>query len=144
MRRRVQFAETDLAGVLHFANYYRFMEEIEHAFWRSLGINVVSQDGERTISWPRVATSCEYFAPARFDDDLELSLTVENIGHRSVSYEVEFRNERRRIALGHMTAVCCMMEAGRFDTVSIPDAVRRKLEEHSGASGSTDSPAEGD
>ena len=34
--RIVQFAETDLAGLLHFANYYRIMEEVEHSFWRSV------------------------------------------------------------------------------------------------------------
>ena len=37
MNRRVQIADTDFAGVLHFSNYFRFMEEIECAFWRSLG-----------------------------------------------------------------------------------------------------------
>lgn len=129
LKRRVQFAETDLAGVLHFANYYRFMEEVEHAFWRSLGVSVIAQDGERTISWPRVATSCEYFTPARFEDELELALVVAKVGDRSVSYEVEFRRDGQRIALGRTTAVCCSMDAGRFQTTSIPDGLRRKLQE---------------
>ena len=31
---RVEFFETDLAGIVHFANYYRFMEQAEHAFFR--------------------------------------------------------------------------------------------------------------
>ncbi len=138
MKRRVQFAETDLAGVLHFANYYRFMEEVEHAFWRSMGVSVISQDGEGTISWPRVATSCEYFTPARFEDVLELALVVENVGDRSVSYEVEFRCDGRRIALGRTTAVCCTMEAGQFQTTSIPDGLRRKLQQCCGALGGAD------
>ena len=37
MQRRVEFAETDMAGILHFSNYFRFMESVEHAFFRSLG-----------------------------------------------------------------------------------------------------------
>jgi len=131
--RRVQFAETDMAGVLHFANYYRYMEETEHAFWRSLGLSVIAEVDGREISWPRVATSCEYFAPARFEDELELALIVANVGDRSVTHEVEFRRQGRRIALGRMTAVCCAMEGGGFQPVSIPESVRRKLSEAHGA-----------
>ena len=100
MTRRVQFAETDLAGVLHFANYHRYMEEVEHAFWRSAGGSVVHPDGARTVSWPRVAVSCEYFAPAHFEDELELSLTVAHVGERSVTYQVEFRRGEDRVACG--------------------------------------------
>ena len=38
--RRVEFSETDLAGIMHFSNFFRFMESAEHAFWRSLGFSV--------------------------------------------------------------------------------------------------------
>jgi len=49
--RRVQFAETDMAGVVHFSNYFRWMEEVEHAFFRSVGLSVVMQHQGRDISW---------------------------------------------------------------------------------------------
>lgn len=127
LRRTVQFAETDLAGVLHFANYYRMMEEVEHAFWRSLGLGVLMERDGVKISWPRVATNCEYFAPARFEDDIELRLTVAHVGRRSVTYQVEFIRDAERIALGGMTAVCCAMEAGSFGPVDIPEDVRKRL-----------------
>jgi len=128
MTRRVQFAETDLAGVLHFSNYYRYMEELEHAFWRSLGESVVFGDGDGTVSWPRVATSCEYAAPVHFEDELELSLVLTKIGSKSVTYEIAFRRGSDRIAVGEMTAVCCMMSGGRFASSAIPDGIRAKLE----------------
>ncbi len=66
-RRMVQFAETDMAGVMHFSNYFRLMEECEHAWWRSLGLTVYTTSGPK-ISWPRVAASCEYVSPARLED----------------------------------------------------------------------------
>jgi acyl-CoA thioester hydrolase len=127
MRRMVQFAETDLAGVLHFANYYRMMEEVEHAFWRSLGSGVVISEGESHISWPRVATSCEYFAPAHFEDELELRFTVAHVGQRSVTYQTEFIRQDERIALGKTIAVCCAMKEGAFGPIAIPDDLRSKL-----------------
>jgi len=126
--RMVQFAETDLAGVLHFANYHRYMEEVEHAFWRSAGVSVVLREGSRTVSWPRVAVSCEYFAPAHFEDELELGLTVVHVGERSVTYQVEFRRGEDRVACGRMTAVCCHMQDGAFRAISIPDELRSRLQ----------------
>jgi len=131
VRRRVQFAETDMAGVLHFSNYYRYMEELEHEFWRSLDESVVVRGmAEGTISWPRVATSCDYKEPARFEDVLELDLCVARIGNRSVTYDVTFRRGDRTIAVGSMTAVCTVMHDGNFERAAIPDSIREKLESY--------------
>ena len=127
MTSRVQFAETDLAGVLHFANYFRMMEEVEHAFWRSFGMCVICAEGDRTLSWPRVAVACEYFEPARFEDELELRLIVTHVGQRSVGYEIEFSRDGRRIALGKVTAVCCTMERGVFGPTAVPEGIRKHL-----------------
>lgn len=138
MKRRVQFSETDMAGVLHFAGYYRIMEEIEHALWRKCGLSVMTRDGDRPIGWPRVSTSCEYFGPARFEDELELTLRVATISEQSVSYEVDFLLDGRRIATGRMTAVCCVIDNGAFTPTAIPARLRAVLEgrrdqEHSGS-----------
>jgi len=128
MTRRVHFSETDRAGVLYFAHYYRFMEETEHAFRRSLGRPIITKVDGCETTWPRVATSCEYFAPAHFDDELELALRITGLGNRSVTYEVEFRCEGRRIALGRMTAVYCTSANGEFQSATIPESLRQTLE----------------
>jgi 4-hydroxybenzoyl-CoA thioesterase/acyl-CoA thioester hydrolase len=127
LERRVQFAETDMAGVLHFANYYRLMEEVEHAFWRSLGTSVIVHDADGELSWPRVATSCEYFTPARFEEVLELAFQVTEVGDRSFTYEVEFRREAKMIARGTTKAVCCRSGGGKFRAITIPEALREIL-----------------
>jgi len=129
IRRQVQFAETDLAGVLHFSNYFRLMEEVEHAFWRSLGLTVYTPDGERVISWPRVAVACEYFGPARFEDQLELNFWIVHVGRRSLEFEVEFVRDSERIALGRITAVCCETTHGSFAAIEIPASIRDQLTE---------------
>jgi phenylacetate-CoA ligase len=53
-KRRVEFAETDMAGIVHFANFFRYMETTEHEFLRSLGLSVHATIDGRTISWPRI------------------------------------------------------------------------------------------
>lgn len=126
--RRIQFAETDMAGVLHFSNYFRLMEELEHAFWRSLGLTVFFRDSEPNLSWPRVAASCEYHAPLRFEDEVELKLIVTKVGAKSIEYHVEFLRERKRCAVGKITAVCCLTGPhGEFSATAIPEDIRRRL-----------------
>jgi len=127
-KRRIQFAETDMAGVLHFSNYLRLMEEIEHEFWRSLGLTVYPCGQEPLLSWPRVEASCEYRAPLRFEDEVELHLVVTKVGSKTLSYTVEFVHEGRRCATGKIIAVCCVTGPhGAFSATAIPEDIREKL-----------------
>jgi len=125
---RVQFAETDMAGVVHFSYYFRMMEEVEHAFFRSLGLSVAMVHEAVSLGWPRVAASCEFFGPLRFEDEVELALRVTKVGDKSFNYEVDFVHNGRRIALGKMTSVCCNMQGPGMRAIVIPDEIRQKLE----------------
>lgn len=125
----MQFAETDMAGILHFSNYFRYMEEAEHAFFRSRGLSVAMRHEADDIGWPRVATSCEYFGPVRFEDELELRLRVLKVGEKSFTYEIEFQLAGRRVARGETTSVCCAVaEGGKLRAIPIPPAFRQKLD----------------
>ena len=103
------------------------MEEVEHAWWRSLGLSVHAPDDDGATSWPRVSTHCDYTAPVRFEDELELSLGVADVSDKSLNVVVEFRRGGRCVATGSMRSVCCRMEAGAFRAVDIPPAIREKL-----------------
>src|SRR5438093_9625112 len=88
--RRVEFCDTDMAGIVHFANFFRYMEFAEVAFLRSLGLNVKMEAQGRKLGFPRVAASCDYLKPARFEDVLDITLKVDRIGAKSVTYAIEF------------------------------------------------------
>ena len=128
IKRRIQFSETDLAGVVHFSNYFRMMEEVEHAFFRSLGLSVVMSHEALEIGWPRVSAACEFFGPLRFEYEVELIMRVTKVGDKSLNYEVEFQWEGRRVALGKMTSVCCEMLDTGMRSIPIPPGIRKKLE----------------
>jgi YbgC/YbaW family acyl-CoA thioester hydrolase len=125
--RRIQFSETDMAGIVHFANFYRMMEEVEHAFFRSVGLSVSMQHDGMHVGWPRVSSACEFFGPLKFEDEVELHMRVARVGEKSFSYEVDFLVEGRRIALGKTTGVCCAIEPGGMRSIPIPTAIREKL-----------------
>ena len=128
IRRRVQFAETDMAGIAHFSNYFRWMEEVEHAFFRSLGMSVVMRHGDGDITWPRVSVGCDYSGPVRFEDELELRLRVAKVGEKSLTFEVTVMKGDQRVALGKATSVCCTLAGGTMRSIPIPPEIRAKLE----------------
>src|SRR5665213_2556357 len=97
---RVQFAETDLAGIMHFSNFFKMMEEVEHAFFRSVGLSVSMQHDDIHIGWPRVSSSCDFVGPVRFEDEVELKMRVVRVGGKSFTYEVEFRVNGQKVATG--------------------------------------------
>jgi YbgC/YbaW family acyl-CoA thioester hydrolase len=126
--RRILFSETDMAGIVHFSNYFRLMEEVEHAFFRSVGLSVSMQHDGMHVGWPRVSASCDYFGPVKFEEEVELRLRVTRVGEKSFSYEVDFLLEGRRMALGKTTSVCCELRPdGSMRSIPIPDALRAKI-----------------
>lgn len=137
-RRRVQFAETDMAGIVHFSNYYRYMEEAEHAYLRSIGLSVMMTMPDGTvIGWPRVRTSCAYEAPARFEDEIDIHLTVSRKGVKSLTLDMEFWRGETRIAKGTMKTVCCIVSHdSELTSIAIPPEMDSRIIETSSSNGS--------
>ena len=129
--RRVEFSDTDMAGIAHFTSYFRFMESAEHDFLRSRGLSVVMAEEGRSdthISWPRVAASCDYQAAAKFGDELSIEVVVERVGEKSVAYQYLIGCQGRPLAVGRMTSVCCRIAPGRRpESIVIPPDIRAKL-----------------
>ena len=84
-RRRIQFRDTDAAGIAHFSTFFLFMEEAEHEFLRARGLSVLMRDAEGAISWPRVAVKCDYASPVKFEDMLEIDVALTRIGDKSAA-----------------------------------------------------------
>lgn len=134
-RRRVEFADTDMAGVVHFARFFVFMESAEHQFLTSLGVPPGAFEDEtgRAFAWPRATATCDYLAPARFGDELDIGVTVERVGTRSLTYGFDLRRGETAIARGRITAVCCAQgEDGRFHPVPLPESLVSQLRDATG------------
>jgi YbgC/YbaW family acyl-CoA thioester hydrolase len=132
MTRRVEFAETDMAGIMHFANFFRWMEATEHAFVRSLGTSVHEQSDETMAGWPRADVSCRYLAPLRYEDEVEIRLLVRARSERSVTYDFVFRrvDADTPAAHGRITAVHATKARGedRMRAARIPETLAAALE----------------
>src|SRR5579862_8605559 len=105
--RRVEFGETDMAGIVHFSNFFRYMEAAECEFLRSRGLSVVMNFEGLHIGLPRVSATCDYSSPAKFQDLLDVAVSIERIGAKSVTYGFEFTRGGTVLARGKVTSVCC-------------------------------------
>ena len=129
MDKRVEFAETDMAGMVHFANFFRYMEMTEHSFFRQLGYSIHSRIDGVEYGWPRVHADCNYRNPVRFEETLRVHMFVRERRERSVDYVFIFRKvgdtSAAVIAKGNMTTVCAARDeaTGQFRAVPIPPAI---------------------
>lgn len=113
-RRRIEFVETDMAGIVHFSNFFRFMEAAEHDFFRSLGIFLHSQDKDHLRGFARVHADCDYLRPLRLYDEFEVHLQITRIGRTSITYRFVFTLTEERgqpcepvqIATGSLVVAC--------------------------------------
>lgn len=135
LRRRVMFCETDLAGIMHFANFFRWMEEAEHAFYRSMGLSVHPQiDGVTTTrtGWPRVRAQCDYLAPLKFEEEVDVEVSVAEVRQRSVRLAFVFRKldaDATVAATGELVVVSVQADplTQRMRAVEIPHHFREQL-----------------
>jgi acyl-CoA thioester hydrolase len=127
--RRVEFRDTDAAGIVHFSRFFTLMEESEHELLRHLGMSVMQPDGDGKVTWPRVSANCDFRGSARFEEELQIEVRIERIGEKSVTYAFRFLNGGQMIAEGNLVAVCCRMLPGKpLTSIPIPAEIRTKLE----------------
>jgi acyl-CoA thioester hydrolase len=125
-QRRVQFHETDLAGIVHFSWYFKYMEEAEHALWRSVGMSIVPPGNDWGL--PRVNASIDFKAPLRFEDEFDVHVVVDAIGRRSLRYAFTIRRGGEVMATGTMTSAAVTRDAdGLVRSIEVPELVRARL-----------------
>ena len=132
--RQVEFSDTDMAGIMHFTNFFRYMEAAEHAFFRSLGFSIHTTGFAEPIGWPRVHAHCDFRYPLRFEDEVEIWLRVREKKSKSIVYSFVFRklNEEpvREVARGTLAVACVRRDqpGGKMTGVPIPQAIADRIE----------------
>ncbi|HVY71671.1 MAG TPA: thioesterase family protein [Verrucomicrobiae bacterium] len=131
--RRVEFSDTDMAGIMHYSNFFRFMETAEHAFFRSLGFSIVTSQTDPPVGWPRVHAHCDYKLPLRFEDEVEIHLLVREKKSKALTYEFRFNKLNVappvEVARGKLTVVCVIKQPdGSMRAATIPEAIASRIE----------------
>jgi YbgC/YbaW family acyl-CoA thioester hydrolase len=116
---------------MHYSNFFRYMETVEHAFFRSLGFSVVLSRNGMNICLPRVHASCDYRAPLKFEDEVVIRLLVEKKGTRSLTYQIRFEQKGgKEVARGRLVVVCAERQTdGELKAVSLPHVLCERIQE---------------
>jgi acyl-CoA thioester hydrolase len=124
--RKIHFYETDLAGVVHFSCYFRYMEEAEHALWRAAGLTV--DRAGATIGYPRVSATFDYRNPLFFEDDLTIVARVHSVTQRTIKYSFAFTRKDTVIGTGWLTTACATrQDDGSMRATEIPADIVPRL-----------------
>lgn len=127
-RRRIEFADTDAGGIVHFSRFLVFMETAEHEMLRERGLEPLVEHDGQVICWPRVEASCRYSKPARLGDSLDIEVRVERRGKSSMTYAFRVMRAGETLADGRMTSVCCTLNDDRPpDAIPFPTFIAERL-----------------
>ena len=134
--RRVEFSETDAAGIAHFSSFFLYMEQAEHALFRHCGWTIFpcrsagAPPESLVVSWPRVHCSCDYKAPAFFEDQLSVDLSIERLGNTSITYRHVIRRDGTILAIGRVTTVCSRIDpqTHQMTACPIPEHIRDRFQ----------------
>jgi len=95
-----------------------------------LGTSVAAKLDHLQLGWPRLAASCEYLSPAKFEDVLDIRVVVARKGNKAMTYQFEFCRGEVVIARGQMSSVCCIVgAAGKLKAIPMPDFLAAQIQE---------------
>lgn len=121
---RVYYEDTDLAGIVYYANYLKFIERARTEWVRSLGIDQTRLKAEEGVVFAVRRVEADYLRPAKFDDELIIETRFEaTTGARIVLEQVVLR-QGERLFHAHVTLVC-LTDSGH--AARVPPAVRARL-----------------
>ena len=124
---RVSWVDTDAAQIVHFSNYFRYFERAEEEFYRSLGFNFESLSRESSIILPRVEAHCNYRNPLKFNDLVEIELSIKEIREKAVKYlfKVYNKTEEKLAAEGYLVLVA--VDKNSMKAAKIPEEIVKRL-----------------
>jgi YbgC/YbaW family acyl-CoA thioester hydrolase len=133
--RRIEFSETDMAGLVHFSNFFKYMETAERDFFEVAGVDLIRTKPGELVGWPRARAECKFSAPLRFGDTIDIHLAVKAVKDRAIDYQFRiFRREedgsRTQAGKGHMTTILAQLnQTGALQSAELPADLRERITE---------------
>ena len=122
-RTRVGFSDTDAQGIVYYGRYNPYFDLARVEYLRSLGLLRYGGGGDFVMR----ANDVEYFAPARFDDEIEVHVRVSRIGRTSVTFEFAAHRlpDELLLVTAHQTLVYVDLVARK--ALAVPDDYRARI-----------------
>ena len=121
MNIRVYYEDTDLGGVVYYANYLRFIERARSEWIRGLGIDQIKMRDEDEAIFVVTKIKADYLSPARFDDILRVDTKIKVVSPvRAHFYQNIFRKEK--VIFKAEVCVTCTSNSGKV--LRLPEKIK--------------------
>jgi acyl-CoA thioester hydrolase len=107
VRVRVRFGETDLMGIVHHGSYVHYMEVARIEWLRRRGVTYADW-ATHGVHLPVIELTLRYRAPARFDDEIDVNVTLAEVGAASVRFEYRLVRTDGTLLTEGMTRLACI------------------------------------
>ena len=121
---RVYYEDTDLAGIVYYANYLKFIERGRSEWVRALGVDQAALKAGLGIVFAVRRVEADYLRPAKFGDDLTVTTRLREMGGARIVVEQEVLRAGERLFQAVVTLVC-LSDDGH--AARIPAEVRARL-----------------
>jgi acyl-CoA thioester hydrolase len=122
---RVYWEDTDAGGVVYYANYLKFMERARSEWLRARGFEQDVLRDEAGVVFVVRRVEIDYLSPARFNDQLDVSVGLHEVGRASLGVRQELMRGSTRLARADVTLAC--VDAVRFKPVKMPATLLQAL-----------------
>ena len=103
---RVYYEDTDLAGIVYYANYLKFIERARSEWVRALGVDQTRLKAEQGVVFAVRRVEADYLRPARFDDELYVATDLQTISGARIELRQEVWRGAERLFTASVTLVC--------------------------------------
>ncbi len=124
---RVYYEDTDLAGIVYYANYLKFIERGRTEMLRGAGVDQAALKAEKSLVFAVRKLAADYLLPARFDDNLRITSRLVHLGGARIELLQQVDRDGELLFRADIT-LACLNGSGR--AVRIPADIRRKLAEN--------------
>lgn len=123
VRAKVQWGETDAAGIVFYPNYFHWFDNAAHAFFRALGLPLADLM-KQGIFTPILSAGSDFKAPLKYDDDITITSAITEVRNKSFRIEHTVRCGDVITGAGWEWRGWVIKESGQLRAVAIPDDVR--------------------
>jgi len=128
----VRWVDTDALRVVHYSNYFRYVEAAEEELYRSLGFTFKELNEKYKIAIPRVEAFCSYNAPARFGDIVTVMLRANDRTEKTMKYsfEIHRKSDGELLCVGHLKIIGLDLVSWKATALpsNLMDGVEKALE----------------
>lgn len=123
---RVHWGDTDGAGIVFFPNYYKWMDEAIHEYFRSIGSPISQLITKEKIGLPTVEASCRFQKPLFYDEDVLLKTTIVELREKVVRFHHEFFQGEEIVAKGYQVRAFVQM-GEKLKGIPIPENIKEAM-----------------